>query len=255
MVWGICHRGHRCNLRPPTYRYLERPKKILPSLEPVNEEQGPKLRRDPNSYAAVLAKNKSSKPENFFVDLHNDLMTKNSLEEEWPALSPEQELTNIAPKTWRPKRDSNVPEVWESTTQKESWISDEKSKVTADQIENDKVFAENLQASEYAQLIGRDENDEDNYNLAKQETYEENDENNYNPAEQKGETYEKKEISIDGHQESELIRIEKRRAPQKISPTCDICMDRPKDATLVCGHRYCYQCALQMQLVEDASCL
>ena len=141
-----------------------------------------------------------------------------------------------------------MPEVWESITQKESWISDEKSKVTADQIENDKVFAENLQASEYAQLIGRDENDEDNYNLAEQEeetSDEENDENNYNPVEKESETYENKEISIDGHQESELIRIEKRRAPQKISPTCDICMDRPKDATLVCGHRYCYQCALQ----------
>jgi len=26
MIWGICHRGHRCNLRHPSYRYLERPK-------------------------------------------------------------------------------------------------------------------------------------------------------------------------------------------------------------------------------------
>ena len=45
MIWGICHRGHRCNLRHPTYRYLERPKKILPSLEPVNEEQRPRIFR------------------------------------------------------------------------------------------------------------------------------------------------------------------------------------------------------------------
>ena len=246
MIWGIGHRGHRCNLRHlPTYRYLERPKETLPSFEPVNKEQQLKPRRDPNSYAAVLAKNKPSKPENFVVDLHNDLMTKDSLEEEWPGLSPEQGLTNKSPKTWRQKCDSNVPEAWESTTQKEPWISDEKSKVTADQIGNDKVFAENLQASEYAQLIGRDENDEDNYNLEQQEeeTYEENDEDNYNPAEQEDETYEKKEISIGDH-ETELTYIEKHRAPQNISPTCDICMDRPKDVTLVCGHRYCYQCAL-----------
>lgn len=38
--------------------------------------------------------------------------------------------------------------------------------------------------------------------------------------------------------------------PPVISGICDICMDRPKDATLVCGHRFCYQCALQMRLDE-----
>lgn len=57
MIWGICHRGHRCNLRHPSYRYLERPKRTAPSPEPVNEEPVKPL--DPNSYAAVLAKKTS----------------------------------------------------------------------------------------------------------------------------------------------------------------------------------------------------
>ena len=38
MIWGICHRGHRCNLRHPSYRYLERQKQKASSSEPVNEE-------------------------------------------------------------------------------------------------------------------------------------------------------------------------------------------------------------------------
>ena len=236
MIWGICHRGHRCNLRHPSYRYLERPKQKASSPEPVNEEPKP---RDPNSYAAVLAKNKPPEPEKFFVDLRSDLMTKNSLEEGWTALgSPEQGLTTKAPKTWRSKRDSNVPEVWESTSLKGPWILDEKSKATANQIENDRLFAENLQASEYTQLSEYDENDEDNQNPAEQE-YEENDEDNYNPEEQEEETNEKYEISFDGHHEIELTHIEVSRAPPKISRTCNICMNRPKDSTLICGHRYC----------------
>ena len=167
------------------------------------------------------------------------------------------------------KRDSNVTEVWESTTLRGSWILDEESKATADQIENDRLFAENLQgSSEYTQLSEHEENDEEklNYNPAEQdyeendednynpvdqneETNEDNDEDNYNPEEQKEETNGKNKISF-GHQEIELTHIVASRALPKISRTCDICMDRPKDATLVCGHRYCYQCALQMRLDE-----
>ena len=269
MIWGICQRGHRCNLRHPSYRYLamcSKQKDLSPELR-VNEEPKP---RDPNSYAAVVAKNKPLEPEKCSVDLRSDLMTKNSLKEEWPALgSPEEGLTTKAPKTWRSKRDSKVTEVWESTTLRGSWILDEKSKATADQIENDRLFAENLQgSSEYTQLSEHDENDEEklNYNPAEQdyeendednynpvdqneETNEDNDEDNYNPEEQKEETNGKNKISF-GHQEIELTRIVASRALPKISRTCDICMDRPKDATLVCGHRYCYQCALQMRLDE-----
>ena len=250
LIRGICHRRHHCNLRHPSYRYLERPQQIAPSPEPVNEERKP---REPNSYAAVLAKNKPPEPEKVFVDLRSDLMTKN-LEEEWPALrSPEQRLTAKAPKTWRSKRDSNVPEVWESTTLQGPWILDEKSKATTDQIENDKLFAENLQDSEYTQLSENEENNEDNYNPAaeqNEETYEDNDEDNNNPEEQGEETKEKNEISFDGYHDIELTHIEASRVLPKISRMCDICMNRPKDATLVCGHRYCYQCALQMRLDE-----
>ena len=249
MIWGICHLGHRCNLRHPSCRYLERPKQNASSPQPVNEEPKP---RQQNSYAAVLTKNKAPEPEKFLVDLRSDLMRKNSLEEEWPALrSPEQGLTS---KAWRSKRDSNVPEVWESTTLKAGHsILDEKSKAMADQIENDRLLAKKLKDSEYTQLSEYDENDEYNYNPAEQneETYEEIDENNYNVAEQEEETNKKNEISFDGHHQKErLTHIEVSRALPKISRMCDICMDRPKDATLVCGHRYCYQCALQMRLDE-----
>ena len=31
---------------------------------------------------------------------------------------------------------------------------------------------------------------------------------------------------------------------------CEICMDRPKNATLLCGHRFCHQCACQMRVDE-----
>ena len=164
------------------------------------------------------------------------------MEEEWPALgSPEQGLTIKGP--------------------------DERSKATADQLENDRLFAENLQDSEYTQFSEYDENDEDNYNPEEQnektsgeneennynqeeESYDDNDGDNCNPEEQEEETNEKNEFSFDGHHEIELTHTEASRALPKISRMCDICMDRPKDATLVCGHRYCYQCALQMRLDE-----
>lgn len=92
-----------------------------------------------------------------------------------------------------------MPEVRESTTLQGPWILDEKSKAKADQIENDRLFAENLQDSEYSQLSENDENNEDNYNSAaeqSEETYEDNDEDNYNPEEQGEETKEKNEISF-----------------------------------------------------------
>jgi len=112
-------------------------------------------------------------------------MTKNTLEEECPALgSPGQGLTTEAPKTWRSKRVSNVPEVWESTTLKGPWI-----KATADQIENDRLFAKSLPNSEYTQLSEYDENDEDNYN----------------PAEQEEVTNKKNEILFDGHHQIERL--------------------------------------------------
>ena len=131
------------------------------------------------------------------------------MEEEWPALgSPEQRLTIKGP--------------------------DEKSKATSDQIENDRLFAENLQGSEYTQFSEYEDKDEDNYNQ-EGETYEDNDGDNYNPEVQEEETNEKNEISFDGHPEIELTHTQASRAPPKISRMCDICMDRPKDATPVCA--------------------
>ena len=94
-----------------------------------------------------------------------------------------------------------------------------------------------------------EENEEDNFNQ-EEETYEDNDGDNYNPEVQEEETNEKNEISFDGHPEIELTHTQASRALPKISRMSDICMDRPKYATLVCGHRYCYQCALQMRLDE-----
>jgi len=93
-----------------------------------------------------------------------------------------------------------------------------------------------------------EENEEDKFNQ-EEETYEDNDGDNYNAEVQEEETNEKNEISFDGHTEIELTHTEASRALPKISRMCDICMDRPKDATLVC-RLYCYQCALQMRLDE-----
>ena len=187
MTWAISHGRHRCNLRHPSYRYLERPKQKASSPQPANEEPKP---RQPNSYATVLAKNKPPEPKKFFVDLRSDLITKNALEEEWPALgSPEQGLTIKGP--------------------------DERSKATADQLENDRLFAENLQDSEYTQFSEYDENDEDNYNPEEQnektsgeneednynqeeESYDDNDGDNCNPEEQEEETNEKNEFRLTG---------------------------------------------------------
>ena len=187
MTWAISHGRHRCNLRHPSYRYLERPKQKASSPQPANEEPKP---RQPNSYATVLAKNKPTEPKKFCVDLRSDRITKNTLEEEWPALgSPEQGLTIKGP--------------------------DERSKATADQLENDRLFAENLQDSEYTQFSEQDENDEDNYNPEEQnektsgeneednynqeeESYDDNDGDNCNPEEQEEETNGKNEFRLTG---------------------------------------------------------
>lgn len=132
MIWGVCHRGDRCELRHPSYRYLERPKRTPPNPEPETVHEEAKL-QDPHSYAAILEKTKSTEPEEFFNDaLREDRLTEGSLEESWPALgSPEQGQNTKVPKAWGPKREApNVPVVWEplSTTKKGPWISDERSK-------------------------------------------------------------------------------------------------------------------------------
>ena len=96
----------------PSYRYPERPKQKAACSPSVYELRAKTRENRPNSYAAVLAKNKPPEPEKFFIDLRSDLMTKITLEEELPVLgSPEQRLTIKGP--------------------------DEKTKATSDRIEND----------------------------------------------------------------------------------------------------------------------
>ena len=193
------------------------------------------------------AKTKPPEPEKFFIDLRSDSMTRITSEEELPVLgSPEQRLTIKGP--------------------------DEKTKATSDQIENDRWIDYSQKAYKVANTrslasmtrttmkiikiqnrmkkLQSEENEEDKFNQ-EEETYEDNDGDNYNPEVQEEETNEKNEISFDGHPEIELAHTQASRALPKISRMSDICMDRPKYATLVCGHRYCYQCAsLQMQLDE-----
>lgn len=266
MIWGVCHRGDRCQLRHPSYRYLERPKKASP--EPADEEPKP---RDPNSYAAILEKTRSPEPEEFVNDgLPMDCLTEDALEEAWPTLgSPEQGRISKAPKAWRPKRDTpNGPQVWvtKSTTQKGPWILEERPKATVEQLQiaNDELIADNLQANEYATLNVNDENNEGYYSYYNPEQEVNEDEF----LEHVEETNAENEDSF-AHHEGKVVNVERFNSsssspvileknsgsvedpdPPKFSSTCDICMDRPKDATLVCGHRYCYQCALQMRLDE-----
>ncbi|KAL9967961.1 hypothetical protein ACROYT_G026279 [Oculina patagonica] len=40
-----------------------------------------------------------------------------------------------------------------------------------------------------------------------------------------------------GHSNMDMVAGSEEPVPPKISSSCDICMDRPRDATLVCGHR------------------
>ena len=268
MIWGVCHRGDRCQLRHPSYRYLECPKKETPSSE---EEPKP---RDPNSYAAILEKARSPETEDFVNDcIPNNCSTEETLEEDWPALgSPGEGRISKAPKAWRPTRDTtNAPQVWvtKSTRQKGPSILEEKPKVTLDQLQtaSDELIADNLQADEYATLDMYDENNQDYYGYYSSEQEVNEDEFLENVEEANAED----EHSFRAHHEGEVVNeeqfnfsssspvilernsgrtVDPNPPPKQLSSTCDICMDRPKDATLVCGHRYCYQCALQMRLDE-----
>ena len=269
MIWGVCHRGDRCQLRHPSYRYLERPKKATASPEPVDE--GPKP-RDPKSYASILEKSRSPETEEFINDcLPQNCLTEENFEEAWPALgSPKQGGITKVPKAGRPKRDTpDAPKVWVTmgTTQKGPWILEEKPEATMDQLQiaSDELIADSLQTDEYATLDVYDENNQDYYSYYNPE--QEMNEDEY--LENVEETNAEDENSFHTHYEGKVVDEEQFNSsssspvilekssrsieapdPPKLSSTCDICMDRPKDATLVCGHRYCYQCALQMRLDE-----
>ena len=285
MIWGVCHRGDHCPLRHPSYRYLERPPRKVLTPDSVPEEQ----KKDPNSYAAILEKNKSSESQEFFNegvlckaettveanersysnavvnarqehDNSNVLVTKNSFEEAWPSLKSAVQGTK-AFKAWQPKDVPNVHQAW--TTQKGQQIEEE-SKATVEympQIINDGVIADELQAQEYEQINDDDygysynqeeEFIENSYYDQEQDTNTENETLSHTQQETKA-----RELEWFGSSYSRAIITEVSTGdgedptpPPAISAVCDICMDRPKDATLVCGHRFCYQCALQMRLDE-----
>ena len=149
------------------------------------------------------------------------------------------------------------------TTQKGQQIEEE-SKVTVEympQILNDGIIADELQAQEYEQ-INEDDYDysynqeeefiENSYYDQEQDTNTENESLSHTQLETKA-----RELEWFGSSYSSAIITEASTGdgedptpPPAMSAVCDICMDRPKDATLVCGHRFCYQCALQMRLDE-----
>ena len=248
MIWGICRWEDRCPLRHPPYRYLQHPERTAP--EPVHEE--PKA-RNPNSYAAIVEKSRTNKKEEFFNIAVGKVCetTKETLEEEWPGLGSHGQgsCNTIAPKAWGPKGEApTVPQVWDplSTTKEALW----NSTVNQLQIANDELIAHNLQAEEYSQFSeydGYEADYEEDYNyypeqgLNDDEHIEEIEEEELNAC-----TYSNPVEQNSSDQENESVA----RPNIIISNVCDICLDRPKDATLVCGHRYCYQCALQMRLDE-----
>ena len=250
MIRGICRWGDRCPLRHPPYRYLQCPKRTAPpDPEPVDTER---KARDPNSYAAILEKSRTKKE--FFNDAVSKVCgtTKETFSEEWPALgSPGQGSCNtmIAPKAWGPKRDApTVPQVWEplSTTKK----AVRNSTINQLQIANDELIADNLQAEEYSQLSEYDGNEadyEEDYNYYPEQGLNEDEYIEEIEEEELNSTYSNPVIM---EQNSDGESDEPVQPKIIISNVCDICLDRPKDATLVCGHRYCYQCALQMRLDE-----
>lgn len=170
-----------------------------------------------------------------------------------------------------------MPLAWEpkSTTKKGPWILDEASKATVDplQLASDELIADSLQTDEYSQLNEYHEdyyNYDDYYNYYPDQDVHTNEEAYYEQVEE--DTNAENDNSFeDAHLETKVGHVEQFNstnsspviidnntetiedtAAPKIptSSTCDICMDRPKDATLVCGHRYCYQCALQMRVDE-----
>lgn len=285
MIWGVCHRGDHCPLRHPPGRYLERPSREVSSPERRALEE-PK--RDPNSYAAILEKRNSKEPKEFFneallyeaepksemngrcyskalvnarrnKDTSQVPVTNSTYEEAWPSLaSPVQGSNNKAPKAWNTEHETpNVPHKW--NTQKDPWILEENAKGAVDimQISNDEIIANELQADEYAEM---DEYDDYRY-------YPEEDFNEESYDDQEEDRNAENESSSDIHLETKVHELEQFNAsysspviteqstedptpPPVVSSLCDICVDRPKDATLVCGHRFCYICALQMRLDE-----
>lgn len=144
------------------------------------------------------------------------------------------------------------------------WVIEKvNASVSKMQNANDRVIAESLQADEYAALEVFeadeyvDQNEDDTFSDHQEQeiiNQLEQDTNKENHLETKGHELE----DFNSSYSSNVVTDQSTRdeavpsPPPVITGVCDICMDRPKDATLVCGHRFCYQCSLQMRLDEGA---
>ncbi|XP_067047135.1 semenogelin-1-like isoform X9 [Acropora muricata] len=263
MIWGVCHRGDNCHLRHPPGRYLKRPPRNATSPEHAPEEP----KKDPNSFAAILEKRSNPEPKEFVNDdlpknertimetncksycnalVQKDstsckAVTKKSFEEEFPCLGVSVKVHS------KPKQVAQGP--WA--------IKEDARKV---ENENDRVIAESLQADEYAiseqfygDYYGETNEDEiypdfqeQEFNLLERDINEDNLWHQETKARELEDVPYSSEVFVDQSIEDDGAPS----PPPVISGICDICMDRPKDATLVCGHRFCYQCALQMRLDE-----
>ena len=285
MVWGVCHRGDNCPLRHPSYRYLERP----PRKKESSESRPEKQKSDPNSYAAVLGKSPEpkeffneavlldeSKTEvdkisfaNVLVNSQRDRETskvpvpKTSYEEAWPSLGSPVKGQGKVPS----QAPVSGPKAW--STQKGPWIPKEQNSETSNlQTVSDAAIAQELQADEYMQMEPEEYDDYSNY---PEEDYDYNEESYYYQEPDINDDEENQRWFTDSRHQTKVLELEefnsrlptspvltkqestspRESIPQQVQDSpCDICMDRPKDATLVCGHRFCYQCALQMRLDE-----
>ena len=285
MVWGVCHRGDNCPLRHPSYRYLERPPRKKESSESRPEKQKP----DPNSYAAVLGNSPEPKESfneavllaesktevnkisfaNVLVSSQGDRETskgpvpKTSYEEAWPSLGSPVNGQGKVPG----RAPASGPKAW--STQKGPWILKEQNSETSNlQTVSDAAIAQELQADEYMQM---EPEEYDDYSYYPDEDYDYNEDSYYDQEPDINDDEENQRAFIDSRHQTKVLELEEFNSRLPTSPViteqdstspresiplqvqdspCDICMDRAKDATLVCGHRFCYQCALQMRLDE-----
>ena len=288
MIWGVCRKGDHCLLRHPPGRYLERPprKTVTPErapdklnkdlnsyaaiLEKRNSSEPEEFVNEASLYEAetVIETNRRSYSSALVTarqehDVSKVPVGKNTYEEAWPSLGCTVQGQNGRASKQAKQGTPNVRQTWAS--EKEAHIS-ENTKTTVEklQVVNDGIIAYELQAEEYAQLsedgdyadYQEDELNEESYYLQEQETNAENENSSDLNMDSKVcelENYSSTKYSpviIEDIDQSTEDGVVDPTPPPVISGVCDICMDRPKDATLVCGHRFCYQCALQMRLDE-----
>ena len=154
-------------------------------------------------------------------------------------------------------------------TQKEPWILKEQNSETSNlQTVSDAAIARELQVDEYMQM---EPEEYDDYSYYPEDDYDYNEDSYYDQEPDINVDEENQRSFIDSRHQTNVLELEefnsrlptspvvteqdstspRESIPQQVQDSpCDICLDRPKDATLVCGHRFCYQCALQMRLDE-----